>query len=124
MRRRLILVFLATSSLVTLAFVVPLAALVQRTVADRAVDAARADAAAVVPSLVSENSRDQIEATMLLTEAGQDGRMSILTSQGWRIGPDIEPTERVGPGGDARGFRHRDRRWRHGGGLGGRIRPR
>ncbi len=95
MRRRLILVFLATSSLVTLAFVVPLAALVQRTVADRAIDAARADAAAVVPSLISENTRDQIEAAMLLTAAGEDGRMSILTSQGWRIGPEVEPSERV-----------------------------
>lgn len=95
MRRQLILVFLATSSLVTLAFVVPLAALVQRTVADRAIDTARADAAAVVPSLVSDGTRDEIEGAMLLTAAGQDGRMSILTSQGWRIGPEIVPSGRV-----------------------------
>ncbi len=95
MRRRLILVFLATSSLVALAFVVPLAALVQRTVADRAVDEARADAAAVVPSLVSESTRDEIEGAMVLTASGQEGRMSILTSQGWRIGPEIVPSARV-----------------------------
>ncbi len=95
MRRRLILVFLATSGLVTVAFIVPLAALVQRTVADRAIDGARVDAAAVVPSLISDGSRDEIEASMLLTAAGQEGRMSILTSQDWRIGPEIVPSERV-----------------------------
>ncbi len=95
MRRRLILVFLAGSSLVTLAFVVPLAALVQRTVADRAIDTARADVAAVVPALVSENSRAQIEEAMGSTDAGRDGRMSILTSQGWRIGAEIDPSDRV-----------------------------
>ena len=95
MRRRLILVFLATSSLVALAFVVPLAALVQRTVADQAIDAARADAAAVVPSLVSGNTRDEIEGSLLLTASGQEGRMSILTSQGWRIGPEIVTSPRV-----------------------------
>ena len=95
MRRRLILVFLAGSSLVTLAFVVPLAALVQRTVADRAIDTARADAAAVVPSLISENSRDQIEAAMILTASGREGRMSIMTTQGWHIGAEFEPSPRV-----------------------------
>ncbi len=95
MRRRLILVFLATSSLVTLAFVVPLAALVQRTVADRAIDAARVDTSAVVPSLVSDNTRTEIEAAMILTASGREGRMSILTSQGWQIGPEIEPSARV-----------------------------
>ena len=45
MRRRLILVFLAISTMVGSAFVVPLAVLVRRTAEDRAIDAAWADVA-------------------------------------------------------------------------------
>ena len=64
MRRRLILVFAATSTLVAVSFVVPLGALVQRTVADRALDAARVDAASVVPFLVGGNEAIEIEAVI------------------------------------------------------------
>ena len=95
MRRRLILVFLAVSTLVATAFVVPLGFLVRRTAEDRAVDAARADAAAVVPALVADGTREQIETAMAATDAGRDGRMTLMTSQGWLIGPEIEPSVRV-----------------------------
>lgn len=95
MRRRLVVVFLAISLLVTTAFVVPLGFLVRRTAEDRAVDAARADAAAVIPALVSDGSRAQIESAMGATASGRDGRMTVMTSQGWVIGPEIDASERV-----------------------------
>lgn len=95
MRRRLILVFLAVSTLVATAFVVPLGFMVRRTAEDRAVDSARADAAAVVPALVAGGTREQIETAMAATDAGRDGRMTVMTSQGWLLGPEIGPSARV-----------------------------
>lgn len=95
MRRRLILVFFAISTLVATAFVVPLGFLVQRTAEDRSIDAARADAAAVVPALVADGTRDQIEAVLESTASGRLERMTIITSQGWIIGAAIEPTPRI-----------------------------
>lgn len=90
MRRRLILVFLAISTMVAMAFVVPLGFLVRRTAEDRAIDAARADAAAVVPALVADGTRAQIESAVGATESGRQGRMSVMTWQGWTIGDDVE----------------------------------
>lgn len=95
MRRRLILVFLAVSTLVATAFVVPLGFLVRRTAEDRSIDAARADAAAVVPALVADGTRDQIEAVLGSTASGRSERMTIITSQGWAIGTVIEPNPRI-----------------------------
>ncbi|MDH3293919.1 MAG: HAMP domain-containing histidine kinase [Acidimicrobiia bacterium] len=96
MRRRLMLVFVATSTMVALAFVVPLAALVQRTVADRAVDTARAEAASVVPSLVLGDGAAEIEAAVGQTQAGLDGRMTVVLADGSVIGaPLAGPSDRV-----------------------------
>ena len=95
MRRRLILVFLAVSSLVAVAFVVPLGYLVRSTAEDRAIDAARADAAAVVPALVSGGTRAQIESAVDATASGQADWMTVMTSQGWAIGAEMAPSERV-----------------------------
>lgn len=90
MRRRLIAVFVAVSTLVAVAFVLPLGFLVRRTAEDRAIDAARADAAAVVPALVAEGSKAQIESAVGATAAGQGGRMSVITAEGWTIGDRVE----------------------------------
>jgi len=88
-RKQLILVFVAVSTLVATAFVVPLAFLVSRTAEDRAIDAARADASAVVPALVAGGTRAQIESAVGATRSGAEGRMSIITTQGWTIGDTI-----------------------------------
>lgn len=95
MRRQLILVFLAVSTLVAIAFVVPLGFVVRRTAEDRAIDGARVDTAAVIPVLVAGGSRDQIEAALLATTSGAEGRMTVETSQGWTIGPEAEMSEGV-----------------------------
>lgn len=95
MRRRLILVFVAVSTLVATAFVVPLGFLVRRTAEDRAIDVARADAAAVVPALVADGTRAQIDSAVETTTSGRDGRMTVITWQGWMIGPEIDSSPQV-----------------------------
>ncbi len=95
MRRRLIVVFVAVSTLVATAFVLPLGFLVRRTAEDRSIDAARADAAAVVPALVSGGTREQIESAVDATESGRLGRMTVVANQGWNIGAEIESSPRI-----------------------------
>ena len=95
MRRRLILVFLAVSTLVASAFVVPLGFVVRRTAEDRAIDAARVDIGAVVPSLVGETSPERVESALGSTEAGQEGRLTVFMSDGGIVGPVMRPTPRV-----------------------------
>ncbi len=95
MRRRLVLVFVAVSTLVALAFVVPLAFLVQRTAEDRAIDAARADAAAVVPALAGGGSDLAIEAAVAATTSGRLGLTTVVRSSGSVVGPSVGATDRV-----------------------------
>lgn len=95
MRRQLIAVFVAISVMVAIAFVIPLGFLVRSTAEDRALDAARTDAAAIVPALVSGSTRDQIETAAGATASGRQGRLTVLTSTGWTIGPDIEMSDRL-----------------------------
>ena len=95
MRRQLTVVFAAISLMIALAFAVPLAVLVRSTAEDRALDAARADAAAVVPALVSDGTRSQVESAMGATRAGREQRMTIVTATEWTIGVDIEPSDRL-----------------------------
>jgi len=91
----LILVFVAVSTLVATAFIVPLGFLVRRTAEDRAVDTARSEAAAVVPALAAGGDREQIVSAMAVTTAGQEGRLTVITSGGLVVGPEIERTEAV-----------------------------
>ena len=86
MRRQLILVFVAVSTMVALAFVVPLAFLVQRTAEDRAIDAARADAAAIVPVLASGGSVNAVELAVQATTSGKLGQMTVVRADGTTIG--------------------------------------
>ncbi len=95
MRRRLILVFVAVSTLVATAFIVPLGFLVRRTAEDRAIDTARSEAAAVVPALAAGGDRDQIVSAMAVTSAGQEGRLTVITTVGLVVGPEIEHSEAV-----------------------------
>lgn len=90
MRRRLILVTLAVSTMITLAFVVPLGFLVQRTAEDRALDAARADAAAIVPSIVVGAEASTVESVILATASGRAGQMTVILPDGAAIGSPAE----------------------------------
>lgn len=95
MRRQLVLVFLAVSTMVALAFVVPLAFLVQRTAEDRATDAARADAAAVVPALAAGGSDAAVQSAVQATLSGQLGRMTVMRAGGATIGATDVSSERL-----------------------------
>ena len=95
MRRRLVLVFIAVSTLVATAFVVPLGFLVRRTAEDRAIDAARVDVSAIVPALVTGGSAGEIEAAITSTRSGSEGRVTVFTDAGEVVGPPIAATPRV-----------------------------
>ncbi len=88
-------VFMAISLMIAVSFVVPLGFLVRSTAEDRAIDTGRSDAAAVVPALVSGSTRGQLEAAAGATPSGQAGRLTVITSSGWRIGLEVERSERL-----------------------------
>lgn len=90
MRRQLVSVFAAISVLVALAFTIPLALLISRTAEDRAIDAARADVAAVTPVLAAGGSRQQVEVAINFTDAGKAGRMTVVTTSGWALGAQAD----------------------------------
>lgn len=90
MRRWLVRVFAAVAVMIVLAFVAPLAFLIRSTAEDRAIDAARADALAVVPALVVEGTRSQIEAAVGATGSGGDGHMTVVVGGDLTIGPSVQ----------------------------------
>lgn len=95
MRRQLITVFVAISVMIAVAFVIPLGFLVRSTAEDRAIDAGRSDAASLVPALVSGSTRTQIESAAGATRSGRAGRLTVVTSNGWTIGPEVQVSERL-----------------------------
>jgi signal transduction histidine kinase len=94
MRRQLIGLFAAVASLVALAFVVPLGLLVQRTAEDRAIDAARSDAAAVTPVVAIGSDQGQVERALALTAAGTRGEMTVVTPA-FTVGPPAPGSDRL-----------------------------
>ena len=89
MRRQLVLVTLATTLMVAIAFVVPLALLVRTVARDRALHAAEVDARALAPALAIDRQEDTLEAAMEATDAGRAGRMAILLPDGRRVGASV-----------------------------------
>lgn len=89
MRRSLVWVFVAVSSIVALAFVIPLGFVVRTTAVDRAIDTAREDSAAVVQTLVANPSPVEITAAMAATAAGSEGRMTVVLPDGRVMGPAV-----------------------------------
>lgn len=77
MRRRLLLIVLAASTLVVVAFAIPLGLLVQRVAEDRALDAAERDAAALAPVLALTDDVDALGAALERTGTGRDGRLAV-----------------------------------------------
>jgi signal transduction histidine kinase len=77
MRRRLIAVALATTSLVAVAFAVPLALLARNVARDRALTAAERDVAALAPVLALTTDPALIGAAIARTGTGEEGRIAI-----------------------------------------------
>ena len=87
MRRRLIVVALAISLMVTVAFLVPLIVLVRTVARDRAISNAERDAAAMTPVIVA--TEDRIALAIAGTDAGRDNRLTVVLPSGRQIGPPI-----------------------------------
>ncbi|HEX6419873.1 MAG TPA: HAMP domain-containing sensor histidine kinase [Acidimicrobiales bacterium] len=92
MRRRFVLVVLATTSLVVVAFALPLGALVRSVARDRAVAAAERDAASLAPVLALDPAPDQVAAALAGTGTGADGRLTVWLAGGAAVG-DATPAD-------------------------------
>jgi signal transduction histidine kinase len=90
-RRRLVLVVLATTGLVVVAFALPLAALVRSVARDRAVAAAERDAASLAPVLALDTSPAAVTAAVASTGTGADGRLAVWLPDGTAVGDDTPP---------------------------------
>jgi signal transduction histidine kinase len=77
MRRVLVLVSLAVSSMVAIAFVLPLAVVVRDVARDRAFSDAERQAAALGPALEITSSRSALYRALLSTQAGAEGRLAL-----------------------------------------------
>ena len=86
MRRRLVLVTLAVTSLLVAAFAVPLGLLVRDVARDRAITDAERDMAALVPVLAVTQDPTLLEGAIERTEAGADGRLGVWLPDGTRLG--------------------------------------
>ena len=89
MRRRLLLVVLATTGLVVVAFAVPLGALVRSVARDRAVATAERDAASLAPVLALDPSPESVSAALASTATGADGRLAVWLPDGTTVGEPV-----------------------------------
>lgn len=93
MRRRLLLVTLAVTTLVVAAFAVPLALLVREVAHDRALTEAERDLSALAPVLaVAGDDPPLLAAAIERTATGRDGRMGAWLADGTRVG-DTSPAD-------------------------------
>ncbi|GAA4229061.1 HAMP domain-containing sensor histidine kinase [Actinomadura meridiana] len=99
MRRTLVLVSLAVTSMVALAFLIPLALTVREIARDRAVTTAERQASALGPVLVVTEDRAALERAVASTQAGAAGRMTVhmpddeLVPTGPRDGTGAHPDQ-------------------------------
>ncbi|MCU1375967.1 MAG: histidine kinase [Actinomycetia bacterium] len=102
MRARLVVLSLAVSSMVALAFLVPLAVLVRDVARDRALTAGERDAASVAPVLALSSRSEVVEPALERTASGADHRLSVHLPDGTvlgadhRNGPDVATARRTG----------------------------
>lgn len=94
MRRELILVFLAISTMIVIAFVVPLGLSAQATARDRALDEARAESAALVP-LVATGNRDAIINEVGAVNATGRMQVTVLLGDGTELGAPVADRTRL-----------------------------
>ena len=86
MRRRLLVTVIATTTLVVVAFAIPLAGLVRSVARDRAITAAERDASALAPVLAITNDDDLLRAAIARTNLGADGRLAVVLAGGTAVG--------------------------------------
>jgi signal transduction histidine kinase len=86
MRRQLVLAAASVTSIVVLAFVLPLCALVGNLARDRAVTAAQREAVVLVPVVASVGDRTTLEQVVHSADAENDGNVSVFLADGTLIG--------------------------------------
>ena len=95
MRSRLVLLVAAGATMVAIAFVVPLAALVSRVADERAVNDAERDVQLVVAGLGVSREFSDIELVITRTDAGAEGRLGVHFSDGSFVGAPGLADDRV-----------------------------
>ena len=94
MRRSLALLVAATTSLVLVAFLVPLAVLVRSTTADQAVSAAAGRANALTP-VVATSGRDTVELALATAQAATGQPFTVFYPDGTSLGAPAERSDAV-----------------------------
>ena len=94
MRRELTLVFLAISTLIVIAFVVPLGLSARSTANDRAMDTARAEVAELVPLVATD---DRVALVGRIDGVNGTGRLEVtaVLPDGTVIGPPVAAPARL-----------------------------
>lgn len=97
MRRRLLLVTLAVTTLLVAAFAIPLAILVRDVAHDRAITDAERDLAALAPVLAVTTDSSLLDAAIGRTTAGSQDRLGLVLPDGSQLGdlaaPDAQALE-------------------------------
>lgn len=99
MRRQLVLVALATTTMITLAFLLPLALLIREVAQERALTGARQVAQSLAP-LLSAGDADTLALGVQSVAAGTTGSVSVILPSGEVVGP--EPTAAARAAADSR----------------------
>lgn len=92
MRRQLVLVGAATTTLIMLAFVIPLALLVRTVAEDRALTAARQVTSALTPTIVGGDD-DALDLALTVIAPDAPGPVTVLDPRGRLLGPDTVADE-------------------------------
>ncbi|AQZ69790.1 periplasmic sensor signal transduction histidine kinase [[Actinomadura] parvosata subsp. kistnae] len=95
MRRTLAALMVAVTSMVALAFLVPLALIVRETAQSRAVAGAERQASALVPVLALTTRSDDLGHAMARTEAGRRGLLAVHVQGGATVGTPRAPAAQV-----------------------------
>ncbi len=95
MRRRILFVLVGTTTIVVLAFVIPLALMVRDVARDRAFADADRDASSLFAALAVDESLQAIEIAVARTKAGPAGRLAVYLPDGTVIGADLPISEEV-----------------------------
>ena len=88
----MVLVALATTSMIIIAFLVPLAILIQKLAQDQAISDARSDAQSLSAFFITAPSEDEVPQLLIGTPAGQEGRVTVFFSETRSI-PKNEPAD-------------------------------
>jgi signal transduction histidine kinase len=93
MRRRLALLVLAVTAMVTIAFLLPLAVVVRVVARDRALSAADQESRTLAGLMAAISSRSDIDAIVAQLNADSPRRAAVFLADGTRVGADVELPE-------------------------------